>query len=1776
MINHNQIILPTLFKELLEYCHISYTKANLTQDVTVSVESVSLLGREAFPRFVQESPTMSGIDAQAKVAPKMTKAELRAKLQEEADKAQGVGQLLRRVGYEGQFRIRLQGEFDPVTKRQGPTILNLIREVVTYGKGLNGMAYRDVIETLQAYAVTRVSALFRRNKRHWRYRAARILWRAKFREIKLSFLRAWYVYVKHVFDTKTCCFRKVVGWHFYTRRAILRREHFKIAFWPFYVWHRWAAARRTATEKTQFLVFRVLPCYIMLRHFRAFKRFYLKEKRDRDEADLLVLRWRNRRGVVLLAWYRRWTRRRKRIRLAWYRSGMASHRSKIQLCKVTPFLTWKSYWYYKRQMHARIKALSFQFCCALLPDRAPLRPATCLERRDACKAASKAEAAAAEAAAKAETDKAVVQDDDVEEDDEGRGGKGKRGPSKGKRSSSQEDEEEDSRPRTKAIFRWKMHRPPVYDVPSDGEDEIRCARVNTCYSELSLPLPKASDLDFLGGADDFIMRKVGVLARRFLVVDKLALVETSMRYHRYMHRCFINLRTHAHVSRASRNKTKRTNHKRKMQSFLCLVTWMLRDANGGINFSDQTPAEEIFYAAKDHRMEKMMKWRDMGMTLKQIGRETATPGEKFREKKYQKVETAPKDLKNPDGTPFDVPNFLEWDRADRQIETEQAECMVIVSRDVRLKVIAITETAQVESQIYDATEVMLNRTVDEVLVSEDNITQAAVEAEMIYISAFKRHAADNLLNVLVKVQREVELLLLKEETKKYFRMLRMPMLEKRGLVLYNYKKMTNWLRICHRLAGISRNAPRYHQVRTMWVFYNRWLKLVEKESLDATPGLVLTLTRRKYLFPRLSRLLQQAGFKRLPYSSSKRLYNTCSTLRSIFCRWLQEAMEEKNFRLMEKRAADLFKWRLLHKCFYCMRTAMSPEDTYDLRHKDKPYMLVRIEADLGQISKRFVAPRRRSLPYCITLLNKKTVTYQKREARRTPSMKSFIDSYRQQVGRQLVREQRILLDSFEARGTQHFHDVPAPDGSDPSIMPGLMARVSGPRFYDPQPELSEVDRLNMEAQKEEDDEVNGVLSQAEETLPTLPTLPGGFKIHKVRINHSVDMGQPGAIQGIVGWQLVWCADGCKDIEGPKRGRWKGASMKTYELVVPRDEFVMAIEYAYQGVSILGVRLRQMHAGWSRWLGDRPGVSTLTLCLEPELSPRLDFEKKYASPGRDEDESPAMPRAFIVGFSGVETQGRLTGLTMVVRKIKEQHIFSYFWVGDALAAKAARDEAALAEKFRLQYAKKRADTEALGIAAADADDHLPPPSISTHPSHVLHPSSSSRHLSHQSGGGQVHLPSITGGSVREQKVYLDDDSASVGSRSVGDLSSISHASPTHRAGPGAGAAGGRGDDDASGQTSLGPRTLTSSEEQFFDVFRMRLMEIKTAEDRAERFARKLWSARQIRDHPVLQKLSNINIIAPLTRWYFASICKRVVRALPTEARGEELLEESKKDTREADRLHRRSVNEYLKLQEFEEQPQAWAEVKFLSPVERAQKKAYLDQVRALKHQANTTKLRSLALHEEAACKAEEGHNLLPRMCLSTYICTLYNTKLAAARHKETLLLSMDREAIKRALCGGDAKLAELTDVAMEMIRFSLSGRKPPHHDPLALDRLVEAEVKRARANLDSAGTSATGSGTGMRLLLGSSASVGSMRSCMSLHSQPGSASQRIVLPNVVTTSQNDAAEVVPGYASALSSTHHATVRKRSGIDTQMHFAMQKNVGASQRRAALLKSKSLSKL
>ena len=67
------------------------------------------------------------------------------------------------------------------------------------------------------------------------------------------------------------------------------------------------------------------------------------------------------------------------------------------------------------------------------------------------------------------------------------------------------------------------------------------------------------------------------------------------------------------------------------------------------------------------------------------------------------------------------------------------------------------------------------------------------------------------------------------------------------------------------------NAPFYRKKRIQWGIFNRWLKLVERESLDCTAGLIDELIERRRQHGRFSLYLRALGFKKVVCFNSVKL-----------------------------------------------------------------------------------------------------------------------------------------------------------------------------------------------------------------------------------------------------------------------------------------------------------------------------------------------------------------------------------------------------------------------------------------------------------------------------------------------------------------------------------------------------------------------------------------------------------------------------------------------------------------------------------------------------------------------------------------------------------------------------------------------------------------------------------------------------------------------------------------------------------------------------------------
>ena len=144
---------------------------------------------------------------------------------------------------------------------------------------------------------------------------------------------------------------------------------------------------------------------------------------------------------------------------------------------------------------------------------------------------------------------------------------------------------------------------------------------------------------------------------------------------------------------------------------------------------------------------------------------------------------------------------------------------------------------------------------------------------------------------------------------------------------------------------------------------------------------------------------------------------------ALFLRWTVFVQDQKVFAQMSSLLAKQYRLKLLQKCFLSIKTnlpANEIKESVRTHHRDC-FPLVRVCADISQVSKRYFAVNRRGLVYCITKYNRKFLSEIRREARSAMSFRLFKSVLRMRTAKRLTVEQRVISESFYARGTKFDH-----------------------------------------------------------------------------------------------------------------------------------------------------------------------------------------------------------------------------------------------------------------------------------------------------------------------------------------------------------------------------------------------------------------------------------------------------------------------------------------------------------------------------------------------------------------------------------------------------------------------------------------------------------------------------------------------------------------------------------------------------------------------------------
>ena len=1172
--------------------------------------------------------------------------------------------------------------------------------------------------------------------------------------------------------------------------------------------------------------------------------------------------------------------------------------------------------------------------------------------------------------------------------------------------------------RSRPKFDWKKKRNVRgHHMDSDEElDEPLSAKVNRCY-ETTLgmdPIPDPAELEFLRRSDEYTMKKIRSMLPKWRRWELYAQIEYLGRFMRWAHRAFDHLRHHARFQKAGRSAKKKYWRKQELRVINRWVNWMaakdaaVLEASRGIGVGAYTQAEILAHLVRRARRFRMTRrnqkyvemrarraalWSEeeemtaamkskrgarfplKGSVLSQGDDDAGSMGSGAGVGMGDSVSNVDASVDGDGDGPDhkglsrhrdkvsmeDDETLPRWDEEDRDAAEELAIRMANLSHRMKTEAFKKSSMSDLQNKNNTGGKERIDEMLAQVMKFENAITGAAVEQQEFYALDFKRHAAGLLVDALVRVYDESQMQYIRGEARKYFRTLRMAMMMKRTKTMCNRKKMVNWVRICRRLAALEDHAHVYRSKRLLWVLFNRWLKFVEKEALDCSPNLVVEILQRNEKYQRLTLYLEDMNFKKVVYTTNPRIAAAMRTTVALFLRWVMFTQQEKLYRKMAKCNTKLHRLRVLQRCFLAIKTSLPAKEIHQLAndHIREFFPIVRVTCDLEQLAKRFVAVAKRSVLHSIQKYNRKFTGLVRKDAKRETNYKNFKVNFKVELAKRLTVEQRILSESFDVRGTQEFIDVAAPHESKKAqYLPAIMQRVDGKTISDPLP----ADVIDDEV---DDDSISGPISFG----PTVKakSVPGGFKLHKIRLNFLDQIG-------LVGWQFMWVGDGAEYIESPKRGQWVGAALLMKEITVDKDDFVTGIEYMYEGRGIVSMRFKMHFAGFSPWMGVKTSLATLTSYLDVDMAPSQEFEK-YISVLPEEKRRSACLRAFVIGFSAVWTGSRLSAINLVVRKIKDQNIFSYFWVQNALDAEAKAIADAKIKLFEESVRKRSDRLPVIGPSRATSAGNLNSDADSDD-------QRESRAATPGSSEGMARRLAEQRKKEKEKKRQDEEGFALMTKRKQ--------------------------------ESEIKKVELTPSDQEFFDLMRMRSTEVTAAEERVLAFSHRLWKDEKIARNPQLKKLVSLPLIRGLSKWLFDVLSKHLIGFKTADLRGSDMLEDARKLRSHAASFARKKKVFVEMIYRTEHAPRPWEGVSLLSPTLRAVRQAHKDKLAELNQKLEAIQQDEAALRSRALETEKAGRRLLPQIPLTIPICSNYRIKIAAARSKAALLQRMDVGVMKAAI------------------------------------------------------------------------------------------------------------------------------------------------------------------
>lgn len=444
-----------------------------------------------------------------------------------------------------------------------------------------------------------------------------------------------------------------------------------------------------------------------------------------------------------------------------------------------------------------------------------------------------------------------------------------------------------------------------------------------------------------------------------------------------------------------------------------------------------------------------------------------------------------------------------------------------------------------------------------------------------------------------------------------------------------------------------------------------------------------------------------------------------------------------------------------------------------------------------------------------------------------------------------------------------------------------------------------------------------------------------------------------------------------------------------------------------------MRLQYLLNGWSSWIIRRVSSSPKILSKLPSVllnaSNALEIynSRKYNAVSKLELKSPGLPRCYIIGLSGLEMNRKIiSGVGIVVRNVIEQHVFSYSWVSDRYHQSVGGKGGNQVEETLNE--KKHEGVEASKTKILSDDSSISPNAHeATNYKLVVDQLAKLVRCNYEYGEKMTS---------KKKKISDDDGFGVIAFEPWRDSNSMEVFTCNEN------------------EVLLATTSFhnTSSSRQYFDVLRMRSIELLDCQARAEAFARRLWKSLELRNDEQLSKLTSLNILTSLTRWLFNAISKRLVYKKTTELDGLDLLNEANKFRVKCEILTFQARKAYESCLE------SLANENLIQCDVSIREQKYSNVITLYKDACRLVHKGS-SLLRNAEDMEWISKTLVPRMELSIVSCRNYQLKLQSARIKDSLGDTIYSSSLKALIEGTDSTIG-LSNATMENIRLAIAKKR----------------------------------------------------------------------------------------------------------------------------------------